>query len=334
MATYYKRGARWLARVRRKGYPEQSDTFATKAAAQQWARDIEAKMDRGAFVAMPAEARGVTLGEALTRYRDTITVAKRSHRPEWLKITKLVGHDLAARPLVSLRAHDFAALRDELDERDLAPNTVRLYLAPLSNLYTVAVERWGWEGLRNPLTDVAKPGASEGRDRRLQDGELDRLLLAEGAPSWFPSVVTLAIETAMRRSEIAGLNDDSIRGSVARLAMTKNGRRRDVPLSPDALAAIDALRALGGGSLRMPAPATMTRTFSDACHAAKIVDLRLHDLRHEATSRLFERGLGIEEVAAITGHRTWAMLRRYTHPKAEAIAAKLAEKQPSKVGQI
>lgn len=332
MATYYKRGSRWLARVRRKGYPEQSDTFATKAAAQAWAREIEGKMDRGAFVALATEAQRVTLCEALQRYRTEVTAKKKSPRPEELKIAAIMRHEISQRMLASLRSHDFASYRDDLEDRDLAPDTVRLYLAVLSNLYTVAATAWGYEGLRNPLQDVARPSPGPGRDRRLHEGELDRLLLADGAPSWLPSVITLAIETAMRRGEMATLHDGCIRGSVARLAHTKNGTARDVPLSPDALAAIASLRALGGGELRMPAAATMTRAFSDACTADGVDDLRLHDLRHEATSRLFERGLSIAEVAAVTGHRTWACLKRYTHPRAADIVQKLAAmKKPAEV---
>lgn len=328
MATIKRHGTGWQARIRRRGYPQQTKTFTHKAHAEKWARDVERKMDGGSFAAGAREAERVTLGEALKRYAVEITAKKKSPRPEQLKIAKLREHDLAARFLATLRAHDFAALRDELEERDLAPSTVRLYLAPLSNLYTVARTRWGYEGLPNPLRDVAKPSALAGaRDRRLRDGELDRLLLAEGAPPWLPAVITLAIETAMRRGEMAGLHDGCIVGRVARLAKTKNGTARDVPLSPDAQAAIAALRHLGGGKLVMPAAATMTKAFGDACKAAAIEDLRLHDLRHEAASRLFEAGLGIQEVAVVTGHKTWAMLKRYTHPKADAIAEKLAKVQ-------
>jgi integrase len=325
MAAITRRGGKWNVRIRRRGYPLQSKTFKTKAAAERWAREVEGKIDDHAFVPTAREAERVTLGEALKRYADEVTKKKRSPRPEELKIAKLREHELASRMLATLRSHDFAALRDELEERDLAPNTVRLYLAPLSHLFTIARTEWGYEGLRNPLEDVAKPSTlGTARDRRLHDGELDRLQLAEGAPAWLPSVITLAVETAMRRGEIAGLHDGCIRGRVARLALTKNGEGRSVPLSPDALAAIATLRQLGGGKLRMPAAATMTHEFAAACQAAGIKDLRFHDLRHEATSRLFERGLALPEVAAITGHKTWAMLKRYTHPKAEKIADKLA----------
>jgi integrase len=235
--------------------------------------------------------------------------------------------------LASLRSNDFAAFRDELEERELAPNTIRLYLALLSHLFTVARKEWGMEGLANPLASVSKPStAGTARDRRLHDGELDALQLVEDSPAWLPAVITLAVETGMRRSEIAGIRDDMISGSVVRLALTKNGDTRRVPLSPEAQAAVKALRAVLVGLNAMPAPDTITKAFAAACVASGAQDLRFHDLRHEATSRLFERGLGIQEVAAITGHKTWAMLARYTHPRAEDLARKLAEKKPAGAG--
>ncbi len=325
MPTITKRSGSWQAKVRRRGHRPQTRTFHTKAAAERWARDIEHQIDDGSFSAESREADRVTLDEALARYLRERTAKKRSARPEELKIAAIRRHPIAQRFLGALRSHDFASYRDELEEQDLSANTVRLYLAALSNLYTVARKEWGYEGLRNPLEDVARPSPGPGRDRRLHDGELDRLLLAEGAPAWLPAVITVAIETGMRRSELASLRDGCIRGNVARLALTKNGEARDVPLSGEALAAIAALRALGGGRLQMPDAGAMTKAFGAACQAAKVDDLRLHDLRHEATSRLFERGLTIAEVAAVTGHKTWSQLRRYTHPKAAAIAAKLAE---------
>jgi integrase len=67
----------------------------------------------------------------------------------------------------------------------------------------------------------------------------------------------------------------------------------------------------------------ISKAFHDLCIDLKIDDLRFHDLRHEATSRLFERGLTIMEVASITGHKTLQMLKRYTHPRADDLAKKL-----------
>jgi integrase len=333
MAHIIKRGDRWQARIRRRGYPQQSKNFRTKAAAERWARDVEGKMDRNAFVGLSREAERVTLGECLTRYLAEVTRKKRNSRPEELKIARIQAHPIAGRMLASLRGHDFAAFRDELDERELAPNTIRLYLAPLSHLFNVAREEWGFEGLANPLASIAKPStAGTERDRRLHDGELDALQLAEDAPAWLPAVITLAVETAMRRSELAGIRENMVTGAIVRLAQTKNGEIRRVPLSPEALAALNALRGILGSLDAMPRPDAISRAFAGACETTGIEDLRFHDLRHEATSRLFERGLGIQEVAAITGHKTWAMLRRYTHPRAEDLVAKLAKKSPQGAG--
>lgn len=326
MATVKRHGNGWQARVRRRGHKQQTKTFRHKAHAEKWARDIESEMDGGTFVQGTREADRVTLDEALDRYKREVTRKKRNTRPEELKIAWLRKHTLAKRMLGNLRGADFAALRDELEDRDLAPNTVRLYLALVSHLYTVARKEWGYEGLLNPLEDVAKPStAGTARDRRLRAGELDALLLADGAPLWLPAIITLAVETAMRRSEIASLVDRCIEGSIVRLALTKNGDSRRVPLSPEAMAAINALRSLAApGPLKMPLSDAISRAFHAACVTANITDLRFHDLRHEATSRLFERGLSIAEVAAITGHKTWAMLKRYTHPRAEDLVKKLA----------
>ena len=68
---------------------------------------------------------------------------------------------------------------------------------------------------------------------------------------------------------------------------------------------------------------TITQAFDRVCKRAGIEDLRFHDLRHEATTRFFELGLSIMEVSSITGHKDLAMLRRYTHLKAEDLAKKL-----------
>jgi integrase len=74
-------------------------------------------------------------------------------------------------------------------------------------------------------------------------------------------------------------------------------------------------------------PDSITHAFGRVCTRAKLGDLHFHDLRHEATSRLFEKGLNMMEVAAITGHKTLEMLKRYTHLRAEDLAERLAGKR-------
>ena len=330
MAQITRRGDSWQARIRRIGTPTQVRTFRTKAAADRWARAIEQAIDAGAYVPTAREAERITIADALDRYAREVTARKRNNTAEKNRIRWIKTQPIAARTLAGLRPSDVATLRDGMAARDLSPNTIRLHLAPLSHLYRVARTDWGMDGLANPVRAIRLPSvAGTARDRRLKPGELEALQTAPGAPAWFAPLVLFAVETAMRRSEIAGLRDHMIAGNIATLAITKNGEARRVPLSPAALQALDALRATLGSLDRMPNPNTLSHAFIDACRAAGIDGLRLHDLRREGTSRLFERGLALPEVAAITGHKTWAMLAVYTKPRAEDLVCKLAKKKPA-----
>jgi integrase len=107
--------------------------------------------------------------------------------------------------------------------------------------------------------------------------------------------------------------------------MTKNGEARRVPLSTGALAVLreaGQVRALDGRVFPIP-PQSLAHAWSAACARAGVDDLHFHDLRHEAVSRLFERGLSMMEVASISGHKTLSMLQRYTHLRAEDLSAKM-----------
>ncbi len=115
---------------------------------------------------------------------------------------------------------------------------------------------------------------------------------------------------------------------VAHLPLTKNGEARSVPLSSKARAVLAALKPPDVDAPTGPVFAGLTgeavkRAFIRACDRAGLDDFHFHDLRHEATSRLFEKGLNPMEVASITGHKTLQMLKRYTHLNARDLAAKL-----------
>ena len=104
---------------------------------------------------------------------------------------------------------------------------------------------------------------------------------------------------------------------------TKNGAPRRVPLSTGAMRVLEGLpRRLDGLVFGMH-PASLSRAFAQVCKAAGVEGLTFHDLRHEATSRLFEKGLNPVQVAAITGHKTLQMLKRYTHLRAEDLVGML-----------
>ena len=152
------------------------------------------------------------------------------------------------------------------------------------------------------------------RERRLKEGELDLLKAAAAkSRSWYVwPVVVLAIETAMRRGEILGLSWEHIdlHQRTAFLPMTKNGRSRQVPLSE---AAIEQLSKVPRDTER-PFPVTdvaMRQAWDRLRVRAGIHDLTFHDLRHEAISRMFDDGMKIHEVMAVSGHRTASQFFRY-----------------------
>ncbi|VFR49428.1 Shufflon-specific DNA recombinase [plant metagenome] len=193
---------------------------------------------------------------------------------------------------------------------------------------------------------VSDAGDDDGA-RQMQDGELERVMAASSSVL-LPLIIRMAVETAMRRGEIVGLRWEHIdlERRVAHLPATKNGSARDVPLSSKAIAVLQALRdgldanEREHGQLFAMRPDAVTRAFERAAARARgryeveceeasvrpregfLVDLRFHDLRHEATSRLAEV-FPMHELTKITGHRDPRMLMRYYHPDAAALACKL-----------
>jgi|TARA_B100002003_G_scaffold12005_1_gene10353 integrase len=170
----------------------------------------------------------------------------------------------------------------------------------------------------------------------LETGEEKRLLQGLKEGSELHHFIRLALETGMRRGEILGVKRSHIDFSTRTLFIpsTKTDSPRTVPLSS---AAINALRAQMRASQRHSGdvislhepplfsytPRGLSGAFLRLCRRIGIDDLRFHDLRHEATSRLFEKGLNPVEVATITGHKDTRMLMRYTHLRAEDLARKL-----------
>ncbi|WP_342595510.1 site-specific integrase [Salinicola lusitanus] len=320
MATFQKRSGSWRAIIRKKGYPQLSATFDTKAQAERWAKQIETEMSQARFVDT-READALTIGTALERYEREISVHKKSYRNERSRLA-ILARDLGRFTLSTLRSSDVALYRDQRLEV-ASGSTVRRDLALLSHLYTIAIKEWGMP-VDNPCAKIRKPKLNKDRERRVTDDELAGLMEAAGALHVeMPRLITLAVESGMRRGELIGLKRSDVRGSVAYLAETKNGTSRAVPLSRAARAAVEALPARLDGQLFSLRPDTVTHYFEKSCKAAEVEGLRFHDLRHEATSRFFEKGLNIMEVAAITGHKDLRMLRRYTHLNPSALAEKL-----------
>ena len=172
------------------------------------------------------------------------------------------------------------------------------------------------------------PPSPPARNRRLESGEFERLKEAAKQtknPHIWP-IIVFAIETGMRRGEILGLRWEHVDldRRIAYLPLTKNGSSREVPLSTKAAQVLARQRQHNDTTSPFPVTPNGFRLAWDRLRSrAGLVDLRFHDLRHEAISRFFELGLNIPEVAVISGHKDPRMLFRYTHLRAEELVGRL-----------
>ena len=264
------------------------------------------------------------LKEALQRYLDEVTPTKKGAKQEGDRIKDWMENELASRYLASLRSVDFAQYRDQKVANGASASTIRNQINIISHLFNVARKEWGMESLMNPIQNIRMPKMPSGRHRRLQDDEETKLLHAASYP--IRELMIVAVETGMRLGEILSMQwrNVDLKNAIVVLEDTKNGERRVVPLSCRARETIASLpRHIAGEVFPGLTNTTISHRFASLCKKLKIEDLRFHDLRHEATSRLFEKGLDMMEVASITGHKTLHMLKRYTHLKAEDLVKKL-----------
>lgn len=338
----------------------QFKTFNTRAEAEAWANMVESEMARGVWISR-GEAENTTLLEALERYEREVTPGKKSFEQEKRLLKTIRGLKLAQMPLASIRGSDLAQVRDAW-LTEAKPATVVRRLALISHVFSVARKEWGMESLSNPVDLVRKPRVDNARSRRViddetasergvQEGELERIVAAAGRSALLPALVWLAVETAMRRSELVSLRweDVDLERRTAHLPKTKNNEARTVPLSPRAVTVLKGLQPKDSGKVLPMIPDAATKAFVRAVQSARkkylqqcekdgvkpndrfLVGLRLHDLRHEATSRLASI-FPMHELSKVTGHKDPRMLLRYYHPRPEDLAKKLEQNAAQVVG--
>ncbi|MFO8154764.1 MAG: site-specific integrase [Thiohalospira sp.] len=366
MATFQRRQTRsgktrWFARVRVKGYPATSKSFDTKREAKEWAAETESKMLSGQW-RDTSLSESTTVVEVLQRFRECIIPQHKSATSEASHCRQLESEPAFAKlHLINLDKKRVALWRDQRLEQ-VGPATVVRELGLLQQAIEYARDEWGLHLPENPVRGVRRPRLPSGRERRLSPDEERYLLEAmTRAPQagrhggqggavhrprnvWLKPAFVLALETAMRRSELVSLRweDVDLSQRVATLWSTKNGDKRTVALSGKAVETLQGLpRSISGQVIQMTSSALQQawerarkrarKNYEQHCHSEGIppredflMDLHWHDLRHEATSRLFEKELNLMEVASITGHKDPKMLRRYTHMDSARLAEKLA----------
>lgn len=327
MASIVKVGQRWRALIRRRGHKSICKTHATKAAAESWARAIEAQLDLG----KPVEAAaGMTVSRLIRRYRelrDTVRPILDTSNEHY--ILKHLEAGLGKRAVHGLTTDDLVDWCMKRRDEGAGPYTLNIEISKLGTVMRYAADDLpDVVGKARPrLTYLGLIGGGGKRERRPTEDELNRIL--EALPGPYAEATRFAVATAMRRSEICGLLwadlDEANRLVLIRdrkHPRKKQGNNEWVPLLG---AAWDILqRQPRDGERIFPLhPQTMSKNFKAVCDRLAIPDLHFHDLRHEGTSQLFEQGLQIQEVSLVTGHKDWRHLRRYTQLRPEDLHSKV-----------
>ena len=319
---------RFRARVRLNGVRTASKTFHRKTDAQKWAQKTEVAIREDQYAINPLSRRK-TLAELIDRYIEEVTPRKPKSAPfqkrqleAW---RKELGHlriaDITPARIVAFRQTLLDTPGSRKQQRGYA--TTNRYLAVLSHAFTFAVNEWGWAA-ENPVRKVKRVKESRGRTRFLSDDERGRLLTACRASrcAHLYPIVVIAISTGMRHAEILTLRKSQIdidKGVIA-LHETKNGDSRSVPLTGHARDLVAARlsdltddQALLFPGLAPGRPLTLWKPWKAVLIEASITDLRFHDLRHTAASYLAMGGATSIDLAAVLGHKTLQMVKRYSH---------------------
>ena len=333
-----KRGNGWQAVVKRKSFADQQKTFKTQAAAKAWARRIETSMDNGSYI--DPRASGSVLIEQivdasikkLAKFGTPVAGPKLSQLnqiKEYFHGTSI--HDLSYDDLI-----DFAAER----KQTVGPSTLQTQMYYFKQLLKDSRIRTAEPVIDQAIDYLTQKKiimGSKRRDRRLEPGEYEALI-AEASGTrlherhWVFHAMEIAVTSGMRQGEIHALKWEDIdfdKGIVWSLRKDRYGEGgktlRKIPLLQGAREALLRAQAeLGGGGsvFKVQKAASISDKFARMRDGLGIVDLRFHDLRHEAISRMFERGMTVEEVMPVSGHRTLDQLSRYVNLRPEEIAAK------------
>lgn len=336
MASIRKRGTTsWEAQVRVRGCEPQTRNFRTKAEATQWASELEARMRRGTHVDT-SSLKAWTVHMLLEQYLNEVTPTKKGAEVEAYRLGAMMRLPMAMVSLDRLTTPVVIGWRDERS-RSVSADTVARELNLLSSVINYARSEWSLP-MPNPVAGVRRPKQGRGRSRRPSWRELRRLLSGlvpklrkDGfwvgtRNRWILPAVLLALRTAMRRGEILAMRWEHVdfANRCVHLPDTKNGEPRDVPLSRKAELILKRLQSKDSAGAVFPVSMeAFKQAFARAMERSGIEDLRFHDFRHDATTRMASRLHNVLELSAVTGHKSLNTLKRYYNPDPSDLARKL-----------
>lgn len=336
---------KWHAQVRIKNHPHQTQTFARKTDAKDWAEDTERAIRTGRFATMN-HAQKKTVGELIKVFKSDYM--RKSRSKDYTQILGWWEAELGNYLLIDAKAPVIQRVVNKLantpvgkEKKKRAASTTIRYLAVLSCIMTVAVENLEWLD-KSPIAGVKKPAAAHGKiPRVLSLVEQERLLPATRSSEnkFLTDIILIALRTGMRHGEIMKLrwNDFEWHDHHALIVVreTKNKKQRVVPLVRDAHQAIRRRYDLqekdsSVNALLFPSavhdakPIEIRAAWHTALRRANISKFRFHDLRHTAASRFASLGYSLAQIAEILGHTDLRSTQIYTH-FAKGHTVKMAE---------
>jgi integrase len=339
MASIRKKGEfQFHVQVRRKNV-KATKTFRTKLDAEKWARKTESEIDRGIYI-NTSEAERLTLSELIERYKCEELQRLKAQAQERSRLN-IIEKSLGKEIIGTITASTILKYRNER-LKTILENSVNREVTTIKRLLSFASNDCQIT-LPNGLPIIKKLSVDDSRERRVSDAEIDAIC-AETGSSELESIVKLALYTAMRRNEISNLKRINIDFKVPSLKLedTKNGKNRIVPLMPAAALLLKSIPQRIDGFVFGLRGESISQAFERARDRARakyvkecelsnaeiddkfLVDLRLHDLRHEATSRLALMLPNVIELSRVTGHSDLKMLDRYYQVSVSDLAKKLA----------
>jgi len=336
---------RWQVQIRLKGR-KATETFIRHDRAREWATEAEAQIDRGHAPSGRRARRAKTFGALIDLHIDDMKEVGKPPGRSKSATLEMLQRELGALGIVALDRERLIRFGRDRASEGAGPVTLGQDIGAIKLVFAHAAAVHGIDVSVEPillariaLKRLSLIGKGRERDRRPTEDELNKLFAHfdgnERQLIPMSRIIKFAIATAMRQEEICRVTWDALNLRTKMLTIRdrkdpreKKGNDQRIPLLAvsgyDAVALVDeqrAIRSNGDDRIFPYVHKSAGTAFTRTCRDLKIEDLHFHDLRHEGTSRLFEAGFSIQQVALVTGHKDWKMLRRYTHLKPETLHA-------------
>lgn len=310
----------------------ESKTFSRHAAAEKWARAREVELEDPTAL-FRAQEGDSPLSKLIRWYIDSFQTVSKWQRTKQCQLKFLEKHSIGKADALKLTS---VALVDHVRTRragGAGPATagndltwIGVVLRAAKSVDGLAVRPEIVEEARTACRELRLIGKSRQRDRTPTYEELQALdtffeRTDRRADIPMRRIMWFALYSTRREEEITRLlrsdNDTDRKLGLVRDAKhptDKEGNHRAFRYTPQAWAIMQMQPTVENEDRLFPYSAkSIGSRFTRTCQVLGIKDLHFHDLRHEGTTRLFEQGLQIPEVASHTLHESWAVLKRYTH---------------------